>query len=203
MKIINTLSIIIGVVLSVFLIIQLLIVNNQKYIETYPFELVKRYDGFEIRSYEASLFTSVTLSSNEYTKASTSGFPILAGYIFGGNETNEKIPMTAPVKVALEDSMTMMFMIPRNITKEQLPKPHQSEIQFREEPAKTVAAISFGGWADDETINNYKNQLIESLDKNGIEHANRFYFLGYNAPYEVFNRRNEIIVELKQDKVTE
>ena len=28
-------------------------------------------------------------------------------------------------------------------------------------------------------------------------HANQFYFLGYNAPYEVFNRKNETIVELQ------
>ncbi len=78
-----------------------------------------------------------------------------------------------------------------------LPKPNQSNIEFREEPAKTVAAISFEGWANDEKIEKFKQKLKSSLDAKGIPYANQFYFLGYNAPYEVFNRKNEIIVELQ------
>jgi len=38
--------------------------------------------------------------------------------------------------------------------------------------------------------------LVEALKKEGIEFTNQFFFLGYNPPFEVFNRRNEIIVEL-------
>ena len=47
-------------------------------------------------------------------------------------------------------------------------------------------------------IKDTENQLIAALDKQGINHTNRFYFLGYNAPYEVFNRKNEVIVELQK-----
>lgn len=193
----NSILIIFGIVLSAFLIIQLFAMNSQRNIETYPFEIVKKYDRFEVRSYEASLFTSVKLSTSEYEKSSRTGFSILAGYIFGGNETNEKIAMTSPVAVSLEDSMTMMFMVPRKIKKENLPQPNQSQIQFREEPAKTVAAISFKGWANDEKIKKYKQELINALGAQGIEYTTRFYLLGYNPPYEIFNRKNEIIVELK------
>ena len=39
--------------------------------------------------------------------------------------------------------------------------------------------------------------LISFLKAEEVKHTNRFYFLGYNAPYEVFNRKNEVIVELK------
>jgi hypothetical protein len=42
-----------------------------------------------------------------------------------------------------------------------------------------------------------KKKLKDALDKEGILYKNRFQFLGYNAPYEVFNRKNEIIVELE------
>jgi len=156
----------------------------------------KKYDTFEIRSYEASLFTSVKLTVNEYKDASSKGFSILAGYIFGGNETKEKIAMTSPVAMSLGDSMTMMFMVPKKFDKQTLPQPDQSRIEFREEPAKTVAAITFGGWANDEKIAKYKTQLKAALDAKGISYTNRFYFLGYNPPYEIFNRKNEIIVEL-------
>ena len=91
MKIMNVILIIVGIVVAAFLAIQLFAMSSQKSIETYPFKVVKTYDNFEIRNYEASLFTAVKLSSNEYSKVSSSGFSILAGYIFGGNETNEKI----------------------------------------------------------------------------------------------------------------
>lgn len=197
MKIMNVILIIVGIVVAVFLAIQIFAMSSQKNIETYPFKVVKKYDNIEIRNYEASLFTSVKLSSNEYEKASSSGFSILAGYIFGGNATNEKIAMTSPVAMTLEDSMTMMFMVPQKFNKDNLPQPNQSQIQFKQEPAKTVAAISFGGWANDEKIEKYKQQLIDELEKKGINYTNHFYLLGYNPPYEILNRKNEIIVELK------
>jgi hypothetical protein len=195
----KALLIVLGVILLAFIIIQLYAINGQRNIETYPYVVNKKYDAFEIRSYEATLFSSVKLSTNTYKDASSKGFSILAGYIFGGNEKNEKIAMTSPVSMSLEDSMTMMFMVPKKFKKETLPQPNQSQIKFREEPAKTAAAISFGGWADEEKIEEYKQKLKSALDAEGITYTSQFYFLGYNPPFEIFNRKNEIIVELKRE----
>ena len=191
------LLILLGVILIAFFVIQLFAFNSQRNIETYPYAIIKKYDTFEIRSYEATLFTSVKLPTKGFKKSSSKGFSILAGYIFGNNERNEKISMTSPVTMTLEDSTTMMFMVPKELKKEMLPKPDQSLIEFKEEPAKTVAAISFSGWANDEKIEKFKQELKSALDAEGITYSNRFYFLGYNAPYEVFNRKNEVIVELQ------
>jgi len=189
-------SILLGILFVAFIVIQLFTLKSQKNIETYPYEVTKQYDDFEIRTYESTLFTSVKLSTKNYKESSSQGFSILAGYIFGDNDRNEKIAMTSPVAMSLEDSMTMLFMVPKKFNKETLPKPNQSQIVFKEEPAKTVAAISFKGWADDEKIETYKQKLITDLEKESILISNRFYFLGYNAPYEFFNRKNEVIVEL-------
>ena len=104
--------------------------------------------------------------------------------------------MTSPVSMSLEDSVTMMFMVPNKLIKENLPQPDESKIKFKEEPSKTLAAISFGGWANDEKIEEYKQKLMSALDAEGISYSNKFYFFGYNPPYEVFNRKNEIVVEL-------
>ena len=180
----------------IFIIIQLFAKKSQQGIETYPYTVLKTYDGFEIRQYESRLFTSVKLTSNDYSKVSSKGFSILAGYIFGGNETNEKIAMTSPVTMSLDDSMTMMFMVPKD-SENKLPKPNDNQIQFKEEPAKKVAAITFGGWANQEKIDQYKTQLIEALKAQNIAFTDQFYFLGYNAPYETSNRRNEVIVVLE------
>jgi hypothetical protein len=193
------LLILLGVIILAFIIIQLFAMNGQRNIETYPYIVNKKYDKFEIRSYEASLFTSVKLPIKNYKEASSKGFSILAGYIFGGNERKEKISMTSPVAMSLEDSMTVMFMVPKKFKKETLPQPNQSQIEFREEPAKTVAAITFDGWANDNKIEKYKEELKAALDAEGITYTNRFYFLGYNPPFEVFNRKNEVIVELQSE----
>lgn len=192
-------SIILGILLIAFIVIQLFALKSQKNIETYPYDVTKIYDNFEIRTYESTLFTSVKLSTKNYKESSSKGFSILAGYIFGDNDRNEKIAMTSPVAMSLEDSMTMLFMVPKKFDKETLPQPNQSQIVFTEEPAKTVAAIAFKGWANDEKIETYKQQLKLALDKQGIAYTNRFYFLGYNAPYEFFNRKNEVIVELPKE----
>ena len=105
------LLIILGVLASAFVAIQIFALNSQRNIETYPYTVIKKYKTFETRAYEATLFTSVKLSESDFKKASSQGFSILAGYIFGGNNRNEKIAMTSPVSMSLEDSITMMFMV--------------------------------------------------------------------------------------------
>lgn len=189
--------IILVIILIAFTSLQLYLINGQRNIERYPYVVKKNYKRFEIRNYESTLFTSVKLSTKGYKNSSSKGFSILAGYIFGNNERNEKIAMTSPVSMSLEDSMTMMFMVPKKFNKDMLPKPNQSGIEFKEEPAKTMAAISFSGWANDTKIEKYKKDLKLALDAEGIKYSNRFYFFGYNAPFEIFNRKNEIIVELQ------
>ena len=193
----KTAIIVLVIILIAFTFFQLYFIYAQRNIETYPYAVKKKYKRFEIRSYESTLFTSVKLSTKGYKNSSSKGFSILAGYIFGDNDRNEKISMTSPVSMSLEDSMTMMFMVPKKFNKDILPKPNQSGIEFKEEPAKTVAAIRFSGWANDTKIEKYKQNLKVALDAEGIKYSNQFYFFGYNAPFEVFNRKNEIIVELQ------
>ena len=190
------LLIILGVILAIIVIVQVFAFSGRKNIESYSYQVVKKYKDFEIRNYEASLFTTVKLSSKGYKDTSRKGFSILAGYIFGDNDKNKKIAMTSPVAMSLEDSVTMMFMVPREFDKKTLPKPNQPQINFVEEPAKKIAAISFTGWANDEKILKYQKKLKLILETENISYTNQFYFFGYNPPYEIFNRKNEVIVEL-------
>jgi hypothetical protein len=189
--------IVLGIVIVVFFAFQLFWRKSFGKIENYPFKVIKEFDDISIRRYDARLFVSVQLSSSKYETSSRKGFSILAGYIFGDNSKGEKIPMTSPVSISLEDNMTMMFMVPREYEKEDMPGPNASDIKFREEPSKQVAVISFGGWANSLKIEQYKDQLIQSLKEKGIAHNDKFHYLGYNPPFQVVNRKNEIIVELK------
>lgn len=187
----------VSVILLGFLAVQAYAMSTSRNIESYPYTVIQEYGDFEIRQYEASLFTSVTMPTDKYEEASGKGFSALAGYIFGGNERNEKIAMTSPVAMSLEDSMTMMFLVPKAYKKEDLPKPNTESITITEMPAIKVAAITFGGWADSEKIDQYQAELLKALDREGIVYTNKSYFLGYNPPFEMIGRRNEVIVELK------
>jgi hypothetical protein len=152
-----------GVILILFIVSQLFFLNSQRNIETYAFKIINTYETIQIRQYEASLFTSVEIPSNNYRKTSTKGFSVLAGYIFGGNDKKEKIAMTSPVAMSLKDSTTMMFLVPKKYTRDNLPTPNDSSIEFKDVPEKKVAAISFGGWANDLKIDSFKKKLIDVL----------------------------------------
>lgn len=192
------LFIILSVIFLLFLGSQLLFYKSSFNIEEYKYVVIKEYPGFEIRKYEASLFTSVELDTDDYKQASSKGFSILGGYIFGKNESKEQISMTSPVAMTLEaDETTMMFLVPGKMSKEDLPKPVNSYIKFIEIPERKMAAITFRGWASNQKIEKYKLELVRLLDQKGIQHMNKFLVLGYNPPYEVLFRKNEIVVELE------
>ena len=193
----KTFLIIIGATTLLFLVSQIYFYKSSHNIEGYKYAVLKKYKGFEIRKYEASLFTSVKLDTDNYKRASSKGFSILGGYIFGKNEKKEQISMTSPVAMSLEAEMTMLFLVPKKFTKESLPKPENTNIKFIEVPEKKMAAITFGGWASDKKIEKYRIMLVNLLDKNKIKYSDKFSVLGYNPPYEILFRKNEIIVELE------
>ena len=174
--------------------------SNQR-IEEYPYEVINTYQSFEIRHYEEALFTSIRLNSTSYKQGSSKGFSILANYIFGGNDRKQRIAMTSPVSMTLEDNMRVMFMIPNSLKRDDMPLPNDRLIDFILEPKKTLAVVTFGGWASDKKITKYKSRLTEALSNEGIQHENKFFIFGYNPPYEIFNRRNEVAVEILYDSV--
>ena len=192
----KTFKVICVLLVIVFLIVQIVSMSATSNTEKQPYTVLKKFDGFEIRKYNTANFSYIKMNANSYKENAGNGFKVLAGYIFGGNERNESISMTSPVTTNLDDDMTMQFMLPSNLKIEDLPKPNSSLIQFKTEPEKIVAAITFGGWSSDEKIEEYIQKLKNYLSEKGIKHTSKFSFLGYNPPYELLNRKNEIIVEI-------
>lgn len=168
--------------------------------EQHKYKVLKSFDQFEVRKYESALFSSVKLNADTYDKVSGTGFRTLAGYIFGGNETSQKIAMTSPVTMEIDDTSKMSFMVPAGMELEDLPKPNNKQIYFELQEEKIMAAISFGGWADDKKIEEFKLKLIEELEKNNLKYTGKFSYLGYNPPFDIVNRRNEVVVELVEFK---
>ncbi len=84
-------AVIIIALLLVAAVSQIFVSKNTQQTEQHRYKVIKQFDQFEIRKYEAALFSSVKLNKKGYKESSSEGFGILAGYIFGDNETNEKI----------------------------------------------------------------------------------------------------------------
>ena len=180
----------------VFIVSQAFISGSMSKIEKYKYTVLKEFDDFEVRQYEAAMFSSVKMNAKTYEETSSSGFRVLAGYIFGGNEKNEKIAMTSPVVMEMGDTTKMSFMVPSNLKENELPKPNNGRIYFEKQAPKVMAAIRFGGWANDDRIEKYKQKLSLELEKLGLKHTGKFNYLGYNPPYALIARRNEVVVEL-------
>ena len=192
----KTVYIVLGSVIVLFIVAQFFIHRSSTKIEYYPYTVTSVFDGIEIRDYQARLFTTVAIENQGYKKNASNGFSKLGGYIFGANARKQKIAMTSPVSMTLGAQPKMGFMVPQGIRKDDLPKPNQADITFKQEPKKTMAVITFSGWANDATIKEHKDALIAILKANEIKHSNQFYCFGYNPPYDLFFRRNEIAVML-------
>ena len=163
-----------------------------------PYKVVRTGKDFEIRFYPSVSMAMITSSASSYKELAGSGFRTLAEYIFGGNDKKQKIAMTSPVHMDINDSMSSMsFVMPTLFTKENLPKPKNENVIIKTAPEEYVAANQFGGYASDKDMKLYSDRLEGALKKNAIEYYGNFRFLGYNAPYQLFGRRNEVIVSVQ------
>ncbi len=190
------LYIVLTIVLVLFVVSQLWAQTQVKGIETYPYRVDKTYDGFVVRTYAQANFIYVTMDARTYAEGSNKGFRMLAGYIFGGNARDQKIAMTSPVVMDMDSEMTMKFLVPAQYSMEELPTPNNAQVRFATEKERTMAAITFGGFANDEKIAKYKDELFQRLDAEGIQHTGQWSFLGYDPPFKLLGRKNEVVVEL-------
>ena len=173
-----------------------LFVSSTSAIEEPVYSLVASWDepDVEIRDYDSRILATTYL-----TEGQNSGFRVLAGYIFGNNESEQEIAMTAPVQRTMpgKEVAEMAFIVPREYSMEELPAPDDTRVQFREEPAYRAAAIRFSGWVNDAKAERYWRTLVAFLKEQGIQPLGDPTLNQYNPPWTPpFLRRNEIIVAI-------
>ena len=182
----------------VFVVFQSFKTFSTASIETQKYRVVKVEDGFEIRFYPVATFATIHSSGTNYKQVASSGFRKLAGYIFGGNEQNKSIAMTAPVRMEMsEKGSSMSFVMPSKYDETNLPKPKDASVQISKSQEMYAAVITFGGYANDEKIEIYKNKLVALLEKKEIKIIGGYNFLGYNAPFQFYSRKNEITIPIE------
>jgi len=186
--------VILVLIIIVFIAYKSFAKNN---VEEQPYQVVKVYDSFEVRFYPSATIASINSNAKTYKDLGSSGFRKLANYIFGGNKDNKNIAMTAPVYMNINDSQsTMSFVMPNNYNSKNLPNPNDSSITIKETESVYVAVIKFSGFASDSKIKEYTDKLKKQLLEKQISFYGNFNYLGYNPPFQVINRRNEILVNI-------
>lgn len=173
-----------------------------------PKYAVERTDGpMELRRYAPRVMAEVTVSADR-NSAVSSGFRVLAGYIFGANEGGAKVAMTTPVtqapreKIAMTTPVTqsgqgntwvVQFMMPGSYTLETLPKPKDDRIRFVQLPAQRQAVVRFSGIARDSSLTKQEAALRAWVKAQGLQlTAGPFYYY-YDPPWTLpWNRRNEV-----------
>jgi len=191
------------IILTLFLLIltvvisQVIVANNTGDTGKIPYETLERFEGFEIRKYPELTVASTQLPEGSYSENSRLGFRRIASYIFGGNKSNTQIAMTSPVQMDMGDNSSMRFFMPPNMDIEDLPLPNNSNVSIQNQPSSTVAVIQFSGWASDKVLEKKLNELRLLLRAQNIEFEDDYAYLGYNPPYELINRLNEVVIKLK------
>ena len=189
--------ILVSIIVTLFLI-QFVMARSTSNIEKQSYQVIRKESGFEIRYYPPANFATIRSSAKNYRELASSGFRKIAGYIFGNNESSSKIAMTSPVHMDISDEgSTMSFVMPSEYDIKKLPRPNDSNVELHETPGEYAAAISFGGFANDASIKKNADQLNSLLAEKDIKPIGHFRYLGYNPPYQIIARKNEVIVKIE------
>jgi hypothetical protein len=164
--------------------------------ETQKYEVLYTKENFEIRFYPEAILATVEMNGS-YDNSRNSGFQVLAGYIFGGNEENSQIAMTSPVRMSGNEKLnTMSFVLPSEMEFDKLPVPKNKNVKLHKSKPIYTASVRFGGYANEADIAKHREKLAEILKQLNLQHTGSFEFLGYNPPFQPVNRRNEVQVEI-------
>jgi hypothetical protein len=187
--------------IGIFILFQIYTTMSSNKTETQAYKVIRVEENFEIRYYPAATMAMISSTAKSYRDLGQSGFGKLAKYIFGGNSEKKQIAMTSPVHMDIGDAKsTMAFVLPSTYNKTNLPTPNDSSISIVTSEPEYVAVIQFAGFASNESINEHRILLEESLKTKGLSYYGDFRYLGYNPPYQLFDRRNEVIVALNANQ---
>ena len=179
----------------------------------------------ELRRY-APMLIAETVVDGDLDEASNKGFRLIAGYIFGDNQTPDaeqkaKIAMTAPVTIEPQSSKISMtapvtvepqsldsdlkaarrwrvhFVMPSQYTLETIPKPSNPLVQLREIPARHYAVHRYSGFNTLSRVQQKTDELLQWAGVKSLTITRTPQLARYNPPWTLpMFRRNEILVEV-------
>lgn len=164
------------------------------------FTVAHSYSGYELRHYEKSVWVATNLTTMEFSDQDNSAmFFKLFHYISGNNTSHMKIEMTAPVLLKVEHGpgptcesfFYQHFMVPFEFQNNP-PAPTDPDVYITELPPFDVYVKSFGGRPTFDDKMMMIENLVEEIGSPSAFEERFYYFAGYDGPYTIHNRHNEV-----------
>jgi len=159
---------------------------------------VVRGDGkFQLRDYPALMVVETISTDPENGKDGS--FSRLFRYISGGNEDEQKIAMTTPVFISVNDSNRMMaFVMPASHEAPQVPKPGDESAALRELPAGRFAVLRYAGGRKPTLEAAALERLEAWMKSEGLSTVSSPVYGYFDPPWTpAFLRRNEVMVQIE------
>jgi len=154
--------------------------------------------GVEIREYPALVVARTGLSQRSLGGPANEGFRRVARYLFGGNDRSESMAMTAPVVMDMGEQPSLYFYMPFDRRQVDLPPTTDPAVSLQTVPARTLGVMRFGGYASDRDLERYGTRLRTILETEGWVVEGPLLYMGYNAPWTLVGRRNEVAFEVRR-----
>lgn len=165
--------------------------------EEHDFLVLLEEGPYEVRSYSPSVQASTRVMETHRDPMGV-GFRRLAGYIFGGNDREEPIAMTIPVRThrgtaADEAALRMSFVIPRERRLEDLPTPDDPRVRLAEAAGGPVAVLRYRGIPRRSDLGRLGPGLRAWVAEKGLAPAGDLEQVFFDPPWTLpFLRRNEL-----------
>lgn len=181
-------------------------------LETPDYEVERRFEDAELRKY-APVIVAETEVRGTREQAASEGFRRLAGYIFGGNQRQARVAMTAPVTmeggqrismtapVALAPDVAggwrVQFTMPRAWTLETLPVPDDARVTLRAVPARWMLVRRYrGGWSEARRAEE-EARLENARAREGLTALSAPVWARFDPPWKPgFLKHNEVWIEV-------
>ena len=170
--------------------------------ERQQFKVLRTYENFELREYLPCVIAEVRVSG-QFSTSSSSAFSTLFSYISKGNNSSQKIAMTAPVTVTpIPSGWRLHFVMPSQEKLDTLPKPNNSQVAIRRVADHEMVSIRFSGWATASAIKENTDRLTEWALSRQLTLVGTPQVARYNDPFTLpWRRRNEILIEIAKDAI--
>ena len=165
------------------------------------YKSLHKYHGFEVRKYTDTIQARVSTDGMNYGESARL-FRRIAGYIFGGNERQQSIAMTAPVHMwDSGEEYLMAFTMPPEHKMEDLPKPTDSGVKLLHVKGEVVAVLKFSGLSRPGKSLRLQKKLRKLVEAEGLTTSGYAKLAVYDNPTSTlpFLRRNEIHIPLEWD----
>jgi len=177
------------------------------------YQVLNEVGNIQIRHYPTLLVAETEIAA-DYKNASNQGFKRLAGYIFGNNQKQQSLAMTAPViqeqqaetlamtapviQQKAEDRWLMAFVLPKGYTVATAPIPNDKAVVIKELSAKKVAVIQYTGSLCESGIAKNADILSNWLNQQGYKPLSPARSAAYDPPWTLpFLRHNEVQVDIE------